>query len=164
MRIISKMIEIVGDNQMNKILTVLILLLFAGLLDAEKIYKWVDEDGQIHYSSQKPAGQEVEKIKVSKGPKVATTATTAEAESEKKGDELKKDAEADAAAKAQLAKADQANRKKMCEQARNNLAALNATIRVNTVDEKTGQTVRMTDDQRVAAMKNAQQGIKEYCQ
>ena len=158
------MIETVGENQMNKILTVLMLLMFAGLLAAEKIYKWVDEDGQIHYSSQKPVDQEVEKIKVRQGPKVTAPTASPETESDNKVADSKEDAEADAAAKAQLAKADKVNRKKMCEQARNNLAALNATIRVNTIDEKTGQTVRMTDDQRVAAMKNAQQAIKEYCQ
>ena len=132
-------------------------------VDAAKIYKWVDENGQIHYSSQKPPGQKVESVKVKKGPKViekakqeSNDATTDEAQSQE-------DAEAEALAKEQLAKADAVNNKRLCEQARKNIAALNATVRVTKVDEKTGQTVRMSDDERLNAMKKAQQAVKEFC-
>lgn len=153
---------------MLKIHSLLCLLLFAGLLQAGKIYKWVDENGQIHYSSQKPAGEEVETVKVRKGPKVAPPAEAASTDPNQPVDpnepvDPEADAEAEAAARAQLARADAANRKRMCEQARQNLAALNASVRVQRVDEATGQAVRMTDDQRVTAMKNANQAISEYC-
>ena len=73
------------------------------------------------------------------------------------------DAEAEAAAKARLAAADKINNKKQCELARKNYAALNASVRVSRTNEK-GETVRMTDDERVKAMQAAQQGIKKYCQ
>ncbi|MCB1583841.1 MAG: DUF4124 domain-containing protein [Marinicella sp.] len=138
-----------------------ILLMFLGVavsIHAEKIYKWVDENGQIHYSSQKPPGQETETVKVSKGPKVTQNSS----EKEDKETDAKAAGD-DAAIKAQMAKTDAANMKRLCEQAKKNIAALNTTVRVTKVDEKTGETVRMTDDQRLEAMKNAQQGVKEYC-
>ena len=151
------------ENNMNRILIILTFLVVGHLAVAEKIYKWVDENGQIHYSSSKPANQPVETMKVKKGPKV--TATTRQTETaEKKPANQADDADADAAAKAQLAKTDAANKRRLCEQSRNNVAALNATVRVSRIDEKTGKTVRMNDAQRLQSMKAAQQGIKEYCQ
>lgn len=128
-----------------------------GVASAEKIYKWVDEDGQIHYSSQKPVGHEAEAVKVKKGPKVTP------AEPGKQAATDTQNTDEDAAAKAQLAKTDAENMRRLCEQAKKNMAALNATVRVSKIDEKTGESVRMTDEQRVEAMKNAQKAFKEYC-
>ena len=144
------------------------LLVFASQLQAAKIYKWVDENGQIHYSSQKPPGQEVETVKVRKGPKVAAP-EAAEADPVDPNEPVdpqaseETDAEAEAEARAQLARADAANRQRLCEQARQNLAALNNSVRVQRIDEKTGEAVRMTDDQRVSALARANQAIREYC-
>ena len=55
---------------MKNIVITCILLLFSYQLMAEKIYKWVDKDGNIHYSAQKPVNQDVETVKVRKGPRV----------------------------------------------------------------------------------------------
>jgi hypothetical protein len=140
------------------------LLVFASQLMAEKIYKWVDENGQIHYSSQKPPDQEVETVKVRKGPRVTPPPAAEETPADPNEPvDPEADAEAEAEARAQLAQADAVNRQRLCDQARQNLAALNATVRVQRIDEKTGETVRMTDDQRVAAMQRANQAIREYC-
>ena len=84
---------------------------------AEKIYKWVDENGQIHYSSQKPVGQDAETVKVKKAPKVAPAKNNEEdennADANAAADETaEEDPEADAAARAALAKADAVNNQK----------------------------------------------------
>lgn len=133
------------------------------VVNAAKIYKWVDEDGQIHYSSQKPPGQKVESVKVKKGPKVTEPAKQESNEASTNEAQTQDDAESDALAKEQLAKADAVNNKRMCEQARKNIAALNASVRVVRVDDKTGETVRMSDNERLDAMKKAQQAVKEFC-
>ena len=155
---------------MFKSFTLTILLLFTSLAWAEKIYKWVDENGQIHYSSQKPPNQAVETVKVRKGPKVpppAAAAPDAEAEvptvAEQLAEQDAQDAADEAAAREQLAAADRVNRRKQCELARQNLAALNATVRVTRKNAQ-GEVVRMTDEERVNALKNAQQAIRQYCQ
>lgn len=151
---------------MFKTLILVVVVLFSSQLAAEKIYKWVDENGQIHYASQKPANQQVETVKLRTPPKAAPK-TDAEATNPDpdatagSADEV--DAEAEAAAKARLAAADKINNKKQCELARKNYAALNASVRVSRTNEQ-GETVRMTDDERVKAMQAAQQGIKKYCQ
>lgn len=157
---------------MCKKLIMIMMVLFSSQLLAEKIYKWVDENGQIHYSSKKPANQEVETMKLKKAPKVAaktiTDATdkpeaTEDASTEvKTEEEVEAEAEAKAVAAAKLAEADKINNKKQCDLARKNYAALNATVRVSRKNDK-GETVRMTDDERVNAMQTAQKGIKQYC-
>lgn len=145
---------------MLRIILFAILIVISGQSLATKIYKWVDENGQIHYSSTKPVNQEVETVKVRKGPKVtAKTATNASDENQQSPTE---DDEAEAAAKKQLAAVDVVNRKKQCDLARDNYNALNASIRVVRTNEK-GEKVRMSDEERVSALATAQKGIDQYC-
>ncbi|MCX7552669.1 DUF4124 domain-containing protein [Marinicella sp. S1101] len=152
---------------MSRILITMLLVMFVGQSMATKVYKWVDENGQIHYSSQKPVNQKVETIKLRKAPKVTAASEQADTEegAETATDEATTDdAEdaAEAAAREQLAAADRVNRQKQCELAKNNYAALNRTIRVVKTNEN-GETVRMTDDERVKALATAQRGIDQYC-
>jgi succinylglutamate desuccinylase len=42
---------------MNKCFMILFLLVMVNTVDAKKLYKWVDKDGQVHYSDQVPADQ-----------------------------------------------------------------------------------------------------------
>ena len=154
---------------MSKLITMAIILVISSPVWAEKIYKWVDENGQIHYSSQKPENQPVETVKIRKGPTV--TPQPAEEQASEDGaavaeeltdEEIEEEAAAEEAARKQLAEADRVNNRKQCELARRNYDALNATTRVTRRDAN-GQVVRMTDDERVNALKNARLGIQRFC-
>ena len=154
---------------MFKIISV-VLVLFSSQLAAQKVYKWVDEKGQIHYSSKKPVDQEAETVKIKKGPKAPVKPVAGDGDKdEKKADAIaateisEADSKARAAAAADLAKADKVNNKKRCDLAKQNAAALNATVRV-TRTNAAGETVRMSDDERISALQRAQQAIKESCQ
>lgn len=141
-----------------------LLIIFSSQNSAAKIYKWVDENGQIHYSSQKPVDQKAETVNVRKGPKVTPKAATDSAEEDQAvaADDEEIDEDAQAEAKKQLAASDAVNRKKQCDMARKNYAALNATVRVVRTNEN-GETVRMSDDERVTALATAQKAIDRYC-
>lgn len=156
---------------MYRILIMAMIVMISSQVSAEKIYKWVDEKGQIHYSSTKPVDQQVETVKVKKGPKIKPQAQSTETDpgtdtmNNPEGDaaaDAEVDAAAEEAARKQLAAADIINNKKQCDLARSNLDALNATVKIARKNEQ-GELVRMTDDERVNAMKTAQQGIKQYC-
>ncbi|WP_395374291.1 DUF4124 domain-containing protein [Marinicella sp. W31] len=137
---------------------VVLLFLCAMPLAAQKIYKWVDENGQVHYSSQKPPGQDAEKLNIKAHdpePPAPAEEEGAEAPAEEE--------EADDATKAELAKLDKANLQRSCQQARSNLASLQNSYRVAQVDPKTGETVRLSDSQRASALKRARDNIKEFC-
>ena len=138
---------------------VVLLLLCALPLAAQKIYKWVDENGQVHYSSQKPPGQDAERLNIRvKEPEPAQqseeeVADQADAEEEEVDDETK----------AELARLDKANLQRSCKQARENLAALQNSYRVAQKDPDTGEMVRLNDNQRAAALKQARENISEFC-
>ncbi len=130
---------------------------------AQKVYKWVDENGQIHYSSKKPQNVDSEtmRLKVPK-PKPEEQAATDQTAAEATTDAADEQA-AEAEATKMLAQVDRENYAKLCTQAKANLNALNSSPRVQQVDESTGQTRRMNDDERVQALKNALDGVRRYC-
>lgn len=148
---------------MNKMITLLVLMVVLGSAQAGKVYKWVDENGQVHYSSQKPPGQDAETVKIRKGPKVQPPAEEASTETTEATDEEAVDEDVAKEAAKQKAQADAALRKKQCEAARKNLAALNRSTRVVQVDEASGKRSVMTDDQRIKAFEMANQSIKDNC-
>jgi type IV secretory pathway VirB10-like protein len=140
----------------------------AGAVDATKVYKWVDKDGNIHYSEQKPANQQADtlRIKENKPTPLPEEKEQAMSASEADSNEATDDQDSQQRAEAQksLAAADQVNKQKLCQQAKANRDALNASVRVSRIDPETGEQVRMSDDERVNALKKAMQAIKDYCQ
>jgi len=136
---------------------VILLILCAMPLAAQKIYKWVDENGQVHYSSKKPPGQEAEKLNIrTNEPKPAP-------EAEQQAAEAGEEEEVDDETKAELAKLDAQNLRRSCDQAKKNLTALQNSYRVAQQDPDTGEMVRLSDNQRGAALKQAKDNIKEFC-
>lgn len=158
--------QLIRRNLMKKLIILALILLGGTAVNAEKVYKWVDKDGQIHYSNQKPPGEDVETVKIKKAPKVVTKENTEDAEEAQADPETAEepvDPKAEKEAKEQMAKADAINRKKQCDAARKNLNALNTSTRVATVDEATGARTLMTDEQRVKAFQQANKAIKDFC-
>lgn len=148
---------------MTKLFVFALFLTVICTADAGKVYKWVDENGQIHYSSTKPSDENAQTVKIRKAPKVVAKKEMEEEPEEPAEAEEPVDPEAEKAAKNQMAKADAANRKKQCEAARKNLNALNSSTRVATVDEKTGARIMMTDAQRIKAFQQANKAVKDNC-
>ncbi len=144
----------------------LVLCVFAvTAVAATKVYKWVDKEGNIHYSEQKPVNQpsatlHIKEVKPTPLPEKAMTESEAESDQAEDEGQAQQRAEAEKA----LAAADRVNRQKLCQQAKANRDALNASVRVSRIDPDTGEQVRMTDNERVEALQKAEQAIKDYCQ
>ncbi|MCX7544052.1 DUF4124 domain-containing protein [Marinicella gelatinilytica] len=132
---------------------------------ATKVYKWVDKDGNIHYSEKKPANQQADTLKI-KAAKPAPTPEKSEpvAKTDPVQDADSETSQQRAEAEKTLAAADKINQQKLCQQAKANRDALNASVRVARIDPETGEQVRMSDEERVNALQQAEQTIKEYCQ
>lgn len=132
---------------------------------ATKVYKWVDKDGNIHYSEQKPVNQKADTLRIKE-----SKPTPLPAESNKEADDNEQpvadDAQSQQRSEAEqaLAAADQVNKQKLCQQAKANRDALNASVRVSRINPETGEQIRMTDDERINALQEAEQAIKDYCQ
>ena len=154
---------------MNKHLLILLLLVSANAFPA--LTKWVDANGQVHYSDVPPPSNENVKIlrKTSSetGPKsgddsasaVAAPKTIAEREAElKKAQQAKKEA-ADKAAKQQ---ADAEAKKAYCATLQQNLRALEEGVRIMEVDAS-GNRSMLEDEQRQQRIAKAQQDINTNC-
>lgn len=136
---------------------------------AANIYKWVDDQGNVHYTQKKPSNAEAEKLKVPSRAPVDTS--TYSRPTLKKGDAANNSKQA--AEKNQQA-GEQDNEKKpetaaekkrrmaACEQARNQLATMESSGRVRSRD-KEGNTSYLTPEQKQQRMKKIQDSIAKSC-
>ena len=150
---------------MNKYLVFLLVLACTNSFAA--ISKWVDSDGQVHYSDQAPPSDVRQKTlrtadetgDTQDASGVAAPKTLAEREADlKKAEIAKKEAAAKAAQQQAAAAAEQAN----CTNARQNLSTLQSGIRIMETDAN-GQPGYMDDSQRAQRVAKAQSDISTYC-
>ena len=125
------------------------------------MYKWVDEDGNTHYSEKPPAG-DVEVKTIKPPPKVNTDAAVKAVEARKEAEAKQEEAESKAAEEKALDEKDKALMKANCETAKKNLASISDNPRVFTRDEQ-GNRVRMDEQQRQAKIEAAKKDIAEFC-
>ena len=163
--------------------TVIAIALFAALPALAQIYSWKDKDGKVHYGDTPPPTGEVNQIRgapaakpapapapESTGAPGATDTPTAQepsrpptlAEREQAFRE-RRAAEAEARAKAAEEATRDAERERFCEQARNQLGALESGQRVSRFNAA-GQREFLDDAARSAEVARLQQQVAEHCQ
>jgi hypothetical protein len=150
-----------------KLLFLTLTLLFSGsILSKQKYYKWTDAKGIVHFTEKKPENKEVKEIKVNLGkskPKViassASNSDTLQPEQNISPDQAAVD-EYNAREKERVTKQQNAAN---CKIAKKNLATLQATVRVRKKDPTNGEIIRMDDNQRMAALKNAKDFMQKVC-
>jgi hypothetical protein len=130
---------------------------------ASGIYKWVDEQGNVHYS-QDPQGQAAEELKL-KIPKSSGGDSSSAQGDHQDAQSADKASSGDAQAKAekQAAAEDQKEAKaKNCQISMKRLATITAGGRLYEVNEK-GQRLYWDDDTRKAKLEEAQKNVDEWC-
>jgi flagellar motility protein MotE (MotC chaperone) len=150
---------------MSKFLLILLMLASANTFAA--ISKWVDVQGQVHYSDQPPPPEAKAETLRSASNSEGTAGTSApavpktiaEREAELKKAQQAKQAAADQAAQKQTA-ADAV--KANCANAQQNLRTLQAGVRMVEVDAK-GERSYIDDTQRQQRIEKAQQEISNLC-
>jgi len=150
-----------------KIFTLILALFIIIQADAKKFYKWIDADGNTHYSETKPVNKQTSEVKVyANTPTGAQTSyqsrkekteeeSNSELTQEQKDVEEYNNKEKERVQKTQ----DKAN----CKIAKKNLATLQATVRIRQKDPATGEYIRMDDTQRTQMLKKVKKSIKELC-
>ncbi len=123
-------------------------------------YKWTDSKGNVHYSQHPPTGKSYEKIKTPKKhrppsspaatPAASNSGTGSSKISTTNGEEVLKKERAN---NAEI-------RKKNCEQSKHNLKAFTNFRRIKDPD---GTVRPIPDQERTERIKQAEQGIKEFC-
>lgn len=133
------------------------LLMLAGTAQA-KLYKWVDEQGNVTYSERKPTDQKAEEIKLLGVPAVSNEEArqrldqlTDKAETATKDREFKQTVTAEVAERDERLKAN-------CDTAQQNLRVLENASRVKDQD---GQF--MSDAQRAARLAQTRKEVEDNC-
>ncbi len=125
------------------------------------MYKWVDEDGNTHYSERPPPG-DIETQTIKPPPKVDTERALKELEErENKFNEMQK-TRTKKAEDHEIRTEEVAMNKRNCELARDKLAKANEQTRVY-AQEKDGTRRRITEEERQERIAAAQKDIAGFC-
>lgn len=153
---------------------VILISTLALTAQADGIYKWVDEDGVVHFGAQPPKEKEVEVVRKPKSDRYKQWQSEQQALAVAKQEET---AEGDAAAEAQsgirepagqddqaqqLTKAQQAVQAQRCRMAQSNLKELQTHSRVREVGAD-GKIRVLPEEERQQRIANAQRTIQENC-
>lgn len=139
------------------LLTTALLCLVPLHMVAATAYKWVDENGETHYSQSPPPATKAEVIKT---PNASATTPTPAQNPASTATQKPVDAKQppDAKAKAE----DAAVRDENCASARKNMETLQNSARV-TVKDVDGLYHRLNDDERKTRIEDTQKRIDEFC-
>lgn len=139
------------------------LLLAAGVVNA-KVYKWVDANGETHYSEEVPAGRQKSEVQTRITTPSAGRSTGNSAEQfmmQQELDKLKHKSEEDARARA-TAEHEAAAKEAKCARAKQVLNFFQQKIPIATITAD-GKKVYMNASERAIKIDNAQQEIAENC-
>jgi len=128
---------------MERLITAIVLALAigsAGNAFATEVYRWTDDEGQVHYTSTPPSGRDITVIKVTDGGGSPASSSS------------------DAAVEDEAV----AQRRQHCETARHNLELLEDE-RIETFLDADGATVRFDADERAALLAETQAQVQYFC-
>ncbi|MBK7168535.1 MAG: DUF4124 domain-containing protein [Gammaproteobacteria bacterium] len=146
----------------GSLLTGLVLLLCSVALQAEQIYRWVDADGGVHYSSAPPPGQaaESEDLKFLRNPDPEKASERIKGYDD--AAQQRRVAEAQAAETATAQRQIAALRRANCAAARDALRSLENEPMVR-FQREDGSYQRYTDQDREQRMAEARATEREFC-
>lgn len=141
------------------------LAMSAGNAFAGAVYKWVDEQGVVHYSDQKPQGVSSEELGIRAAPRPSGQSASEPSRLEEQVRKLEEQEELKRLREQQTSEdaAEQERRKARCGQARQNLEVLTNSARIKT-DASEGEPRFLTPEEILEQRKVAQEIIDRECQ
>ena len=126
------------------------------------MYKWVDDEGNVHYSQNPPMDRDVETIKAPKTPGASTSEGATGAESTPGSQQQEGTPPGESApAQKQTAQMDPKAMQAACEKARSRLQTLTTHPRIRLQE---GDSYRIIgEEERQAMIQEANDQISEYC-
>lgn len=146
--------------------SILTLLTIGVSANAEKIFRWQDDDGSWHYSATPPAEQAAETVNIKAPPTSGSVATASDKKLEdKKENDANEQTTINPALKksAEVAAEDNTLARKNCENAKKNLANLKNHHRLRINDEETGEVRYLNDDEHAEWMRNSKEEVRKNC-
>lgn len=146
----------------KRILLPLVLVMMSNTVTAG-VYKWTDENGQVHYSERPPeeSGQ-VERVAIDPAPKSSDEGKERLNQYKNDLDTMMKEKDKEKAQQ-DAEKNQNEIKKKNCESARNRLKQLNAHAKIFYKDDS-GKENYMDEKQRSEEKQKAQSRVDKWCQ
>ena len=132
------------------------------------VYKWVDEQGNVHYGQQKPIDQSVKKMDVQMHAPRDTSSYKRAGSKNEEGVEGEQDPEAknketeEKPKKKPETAAEKKRRLAACAQARKNLATMQSSGQIRSKD-KDGNVGYLSDEQKQARIKSTRDLVSKHC-
>jgi len=136
------------------------LCLLTSTVWGAQVYKWVDKDGNVHFSDR-PSKEKTEVVDL---PAFRTDPVLERRQKER--EELKEKEKAGNAKKAEDDKAaqkEQEQRQKNCTTARERVEQIQTVRRLFRVDES-GERHDLSDEERAAALQKAKEDVAKWCE
>jgi hypothetical protein len=130
--------------------------------DSQNMYKWTDNQGEVHYTQFPPPGRKAEKIQPppppAEPPKDSVNDLQQQLDTIKQQNDKQLQETKEADQRAEIQKI----RKKNCETAKKNLVNLNRGGNVRYMGPN-GEAIRLTEEERQKRIDETNQQIKENC-
>lgn len=149
----------VNKRIINSIFTAT-LCLFAHSTSYAGVYKWVDENGQVHYG-EKPGNEEAEQVTI-RHNETTTPRTIKKADDAENTDEATSEETAQQQPEWEEIPVPKKEKRKLCNEAKSDLAAINSRGRMREINAK-GEYVYLTEKERQQRITAAKQKQKKYC-
>jgi len=127
---------------------------------AAEVYKWIDEDGKVHYGDR-PGNNSAEEIKLKKVPE-RDAGLTERRETQQKMLDIYQEERVEKQEQLTKLKEEQKLRKAHCQTARRTLAEIKAARYLFEIEEN-GERRVISDDERTAAEQEAVVQIERWC-
>ena len=144
-------------------LTLALLLVTAGIVQAAQIYKWTDEDGNVHFGDT-PAGEDSERVAIQShrtDPARVDAAVRARSEAAAKSAEEEAASQPAGPSKEEL-QAQAAERQKKCDTYRDKLQRFVQSRRIYREDEN-GERVYLSEEEMQAAREKVEKQVQDHC-
>lgn len=147
---------------MNKVRIVVLLTL--ALLYAPgfaEVYRWVDSEGNVHYTQEKPRDHEAQTVNVPTVPPPTSTQDVNRSYLEQLDEQAQAKDQQQKRLNEQASKSD--FNAQQCDTARKNLSTLQAGGRIAYVNAG-GETVTITEEEKASRIAEAQKQIQFFCE
>lgn len=150
---------------MAKRMMFLLLLGWASLASASGVYKWVDEQGRVHYGEKPPARVQAQEVQIKAAPPEESPIEDAEAARSDNAQRLLRAFDEERAQKKeqqQKSREEQATRERQCALARDRLRRYQSAGSLYDLDKQGNRRI-LSDSERAASERRAQEDVARWC-
>lgn len=148
-----------------KLFLLITMMIFLNTTTAkQKYYKWTDENGSIHYTTEKPKNTASDELKINtKQPEVPIKPTQPQTEPGTSDEPEEKSYLQQLREKKKRAKKQAEENRERCLDAKHIVNRYQQQVRMSRIDHKTGEKIYLDDEKRARIIKSAQLAVKKYC-